>query len=78
MAATMAWGTGSRTLIDMASIVSRDTLEEALDDALRRGLTTHNKLPARTERMRTSKGLGVLRSLLASSGGSMTFEGETH
>jgi very-short-patch-repair endonuclease len=54
----------TRTVIDIASIVSRDTLEEALDDALRRRLTTHDKLLARMERMRTSKGLGVLRSLL--------------
>src|SRR5207245_4356318 len=36
--------TAARTLIDLAGIVDADVLEEALDDALRRGLVTVRRL----------------------------------
>lgn len=56
--------TVTRTLIDLASIVEREILEEAIDDVLRRRLTTASRVRARAAKARTSKGLGVLRSLL--------------
>jgi very-short-patch-repair endonuclease len=54
-----------RTLIDLAAVVSRDQLEEALDDASRRGLVTMARLRSRLDRYgRGRHGVGILRALL--------------
>ncbi len=63
--------TPTRTLIDLAAIVTRDVLEEALDDALRRKLTTIAHLRWRISKLgrRGRPGVGVLLRLLDDRGG---------
>ena len=58
--------TVTRTLIDLAGVVSLDTLEEALDDALRRRLTTIGRLRWRLGVLarRGRPGIANIRSLL--------------
>jgi len=58
--------TPTRTIIDLASVVSRDTLEEALDDALRTRLTTLRRLRWQLSGLtsRGREGVGVVRALL--------------
>lgn len=58
--------TVARTLIDVAACVPRATLEEALDDALRRGLVTLARLRWRLEQMGRMGRSGVadLRALI--------------
>ena len=62
--------TVTRTLVDLASVVSGEVLEEALDDALRRGLTTVPRLRSRVARAGPPKGIAVLRTLLDERGSS--------
>jgi very-short-patch-repair endonuclease len=64
--------TPTRTLIDLAAVLSADILEEALDDALRRRLTTLRRLRWRLDALgsRGRAGTGVLAELIeARSGG---------
>ena len=58
--------TVTRTLIDLAAVVSVDIVEEALDDALRRGLTSVRRLRRRLDELnpRGRTGTGALRVLL--------------
>jgi hypothetical protein len=58
--------TPARTLIDLASVIARDPLEDALDDAVRRKLVHPRSLESRLEGMqrRGSTGAGVLLSLV--------------
>ncbi len=58
--------TPTRTLIDIASVVPRDVVEEALDDALRRGLVTRARLRWRLDALseKGRPGVGVIRALL--------------
>jgi predicted transcriptional regulator of viral defense system len=55
-----------RTLVDLASLIDRDKLAIALDDALRRRLTHVTRLRRRLDRTGTAgrKGTGVLAKLL--------------
>lgn len=64
--------TVTRTLIDLAAVVSVDLVEEALDDALRRGLTSMAKLRRRVTELsaRGRPGPPVIRMLLALRDGS--------
>lgn len=57
----------TRTLLDLGSVVGRETVERALDDATRRGLTTVWRLQRRLEEAggRGRRGAGTLRDLLA-------------
>jgi very-short-patch-repair endonuclease len=59
--------TPTRTLIDIAAVLSRDLVEEALDDALRRGLTSIPRLRWQIERLsaRGRRGIESIRSLVA-------------
>ena len=59
-----------RTLVDLSAHLSVDVLEIALEDALRRRLTTQERLAAATEAHggRGRPGGGVLRELLAARG----------
>jgi len=52
----------TRTLIDLASVVPAETLEEALDDALRRRLTNLSRLGRRIDELgrKGRPGIGVL------------------
>lgn len=63
--------TPTRTLIDLASVVSVDVLEEALDDALRRRLTSVPRLLWRLDELGKAGRVGVtaVRELLALRGG---------
>jgi hypothetical protein len=58
--------TATRTLIDLAAMIPGDTLEEALDDALRRRLTSVPRLRWRLNGLgrRGRPGTGTLRALL--------------
>jgi very-short-patch-repair endonuclease len=58
----------ARTLMDLASVVSLDIVEEALDDALRRGLVSVGRLQWRLKELggNGNVGAGSLRSLVAS------------
>ena len=58
--------TPARTLIDLAGVLSRDRLEDALDDAIRRHLVRPRELEARLKRMtrRGRTGAGVLLELV--------------
>jgi very-short-patch-repair endonuclease len=58
--------TPTRTLIDIAGSLPRDVVEEALDDALRRGLSSVARLRWRIDALsrRGRKGIGVIRSLV--------------
>lgn len=55
-----------RTLIDLGAVVHRHKVEQALDDALRRGLTTPEQLRNRFLQLarKGRRGVGVLRPLL--------------
>jgi len=59
--------TPARTLIDVSSVVPSETVEEALDDALRRGLVTRARLRWRVEQLARPgrPGVTVIRELLA-------------
>lgn len=58
--------TPTRTLIDLAAVVSTDRLEAALDDALRRGLTSLRKLEAALRSPGAPRrGIATLARLLA-------------
>jgi len=60
----------TRTLIDLAGTVTREALEEALDDALRRGLTDLGRLRGVLSRSgSTRRGARVLRQLIAARDG---------
>ena len=57
----------ARTLIDVAAVVHRDVVEEALDDALRRGLVPISILRKRLDQIAGGggrRGVGVLRELI--------------
>lgn len=58
--------TPARTLIDLAAVAGRDAVEEALDDALRRGLTRIPRLRWRAAQIgrRGRPGVTVIRALL--------------
>lgn len=55
-----------RTIIDLASVLDADPLEDALDDTIRRRLVRPRALEERLEQMtrRGSKGLGILLELV--------------
>jgi very-short-patch-repair endonuclease len=55
-----------RTLIDLAAVVSGDVLQDALDAALRKGLTVPRRVLAKLDALqcRGRKGVGTLRRLL--------------
>jgi very-short-patch-repair endonuclease len=57
----------TRTLIDLASVVTPEVLEEALDDALRRGLTSLVRLRRRIDELgrRGRKGIAELARMVA-------------
>jgi very-short-patch-repair endonuclease len=54
-----------RTLVDLAGVVGIDELEDALDSALRRRLTTVNRVRLRLRSESGRRGIGKLRSLIA-------------
>ena len=56
--------TPTRTLLDLAAVVPRNVVEEALDDALRRGLTSIPRLEWRIAELGRRPGIGVVRTLL--------------
>lgn len=60
--------TPARTLLDLAAVVEREALEEALDDALRRGLVSISRLRWRLEELGRRPGAGTIRSLMAARG----------
>ena len=59
--------TASRTLVDIASISSTDLVEEAIDDALRRGLVSRPRLRWQLSKLsaRGRRGIGVVRAIVA-------------
>ncbi|MGH2748187.1 MAG: hypothetical protein ACRDKB_09720 [Actinomycetota bacterium] len=58
--------TPERTLVDLGGVVSEGRLEEALDSALLKGLTTFERVVRRTRNLpRGTRGLGNLKRLLA-------------
>jgi very-short-patch-repair endonuclease len=63
--------TPARTLIDIASVVPADVVEEALDDALRRSLVSVPRLRWRIQELgaRGRQGIGVIRGLVAERAG---------
>jgi very-short-patch-repair endonuclease len=63
--------TAARTLIDLAAVASRESVEEALDDALRRGLVSVARLRWRLNELGGSgrRGAGTIRDLIAARGG---------
>ena len=54
----------TRTVIDLAGVLSEDELEEVLDDALRRRLTTVRRIRWRLEQLGVRRGSVTLRRLL--------------
>ena len=58
--------TPTRTIVDLAGVVSHDTIEEILDESLRRRLTTIPRLRWQLGRLTTRgrEGIGVVRALL--------------
>jgi predicted transcriptional regulator of viral defense system/very-short-patch-repair endonuclease len=64
-----------RTLVDLASLIDREQLAIALDDALRRRVTHVIRLQQRLDRMGTSgrKGAGMLMQLLSERNGMTAF-----
>jgi REase_MTES_1575 len=56
--------TVARTLVDLGAVASRELLEEALDDALRRGLVSIPRLRSRLGDSGRVKGIHVIRSLV--------------
>jgi very-short-patch-repair endonuclease len=57
----------TRTLLDLGTVTSKDIVEMALDDALRRRLTSLSRLTSRLDELggKGRRGTGVLRRLLA-------------
>ncbi len=55
--------TPTRTLIDLAAVVCKDALEEALDDALRRKLTSISRIAWRLDELGRKPGCATLREL---------------
>lgn len=65
--------TPARSLLDLAAVAPTDALEEALDDALRRGLVTVPRLLWRLDELGRRPGATTMRRLLAArTGGSTT------
>jgi len=64
--------TATRTIVDLASVISTDILEEALDDALRRRLTSLSRLRWRLGQLepRGRRGIGTLRGFVEARSGS--------
>lgn len=56
--------TPTRTLLDLAAVSPADAVEEALDDALRRGLIKLPRLRWRAEQLGPRSGVNVMRRLL--------------
>ncbi len=56
--------TPTRTLIDLAAVAPPGAVEEALDDALRRGLTSIPRLAWRLDRLGRRPGAGPMRTLM--------------
>ena len=58
--------TVARTIIDLGAVVPAHRVEQAFDDALRRGLTTPEEVRERFEQVarRGRRGVGILRPLL--------------
>ena len=56
--------TPARTLIDLAAVLPRDIIEEALDDALRRRLTSISRLRWRIAELGRRPGIVVVRKLI--------------
>jgi hypothetical protein len=56
--------TPARTLLDLAAVVPADALEEAFDDALRRGLVTVRRLRWRLEELGRRPGVTTVRRLI--------------
>jgi very-short-patch-repair endonuclease len=68
--------TPARTLIDIASMSPRDAVEEALDDALRRGLVTIARLRWRLDALGGGRrGVGKMRELIDARGPSSSLPG---
>lgn len=65
---TTAYGitvtTVERTLLDLATVVGADVLEDATDDAIRRGRTSLRKLRAYAERSGNRPGVQALRAIV--------------
>jgi very-short-patch-repair endonuclease len=61
----------ARTLIDIAAVAPRESVEEALDDALRRGIVSVARLRWRLSELGNSgrRGVGTIRDLIAARGG---------
>jgi hypothetical protein len=61
----------ARTLIDLTAVASRESVEEALDDALRRGLVSVARLRWRLNELRGSgrRGIATIRDLIEARGG---------
>jgi very-short-patch-repair endonuclease len=62
--------TPARTLIDIASVCDEEVVEEALDDALRRGLVSIPRLRWRLDQMGRRPGVVMMRALLDARAGS--------
>ena len=56
--------TPTRTLLDLAAVAPADAVEEALDDALRRGMVTLARLWWRVEKLGRRPGVAIIRRLL--------------
>lgn len=58
--------TGARTLIDLGAVVDRETVERALEDALKRRLTSETQLSSRIRELEAKgrSGVGVIKSIL--------------
>jgi very-short-patch-repair endonuclease len=56
--------TPTRTILDLAAIAPRDAVEEALDDALRRKLTTPRRLTSRIGELGRRPGAALARDLV--------------
>jgi very-short-patch-repair endonuclease len=56
--------TPARTLLDLASVAPADTVEEALDDALRRRLVTVARLRWRLDELGPRRGVAIIRRFL--------------
>jgi very-short-patch-repair endonuclease len=60
----------TRTVVDLAAVAPPEVVEEALDDAIRRGLTTPRRLAWRLEALgcQGRRGAAAIRALLAARG----------
>ena len=56
--------TAARTLLDLAAVSPADAVEEALDEALRRGLVTLSRLRWRMDELGRRPGSGTMRRLI--------------